>query len=170
MAFVLDPRLAPFLLIDEVEDGGRLAEPLFIRKFGAPPPEFGHHLVCFHLREDGSRAVASYLHLWKQGTIGLVGGGCTDGNVLRAMNAGQRAAVSAAGGLLFHMLGFCFARFETGLEAYFGHCGDARAKSVDLAAGFRETDDPHLLIRPVGDLAPVRARELLEQAKAIGSF
>ncbi len=92
------------------------------------------------------------------------------GNVIRAMSAAQRAAVTEAGGLLFHMLGFCFDRFQPGLEAYFGHCGDARAKSVDLAAGFRETSDPYLLIRPVGDLAPGRARELLEQAKAIGSF
>lgn len=170
MAFVMDPRLAPFLRIDEVEGGGKLASPLFTRKFGAPPPDFGHHLLCFHLREDGSRAVASYLHLWKQGTIGLVGGGCTDGNVLRAMSPGQRDAVNAAGGLLFQMLGFCFDRFEPGLEAYFGHCGDARAKAVDLAAGFRETSDSHLLIRPVGALSPARARELLGQAKAIGSF
>ncbi len=170
MAFVIDPRLDPFLHIAEVEGGGRLAEPLFIRKFGAPPPDFGHHLLCFHLRADGTRAVASYLHLWKQRTIGLVGGGCTDGNVLRAMSPAQRTAVTQAGGLLFHMLGFCFARFEAGLEAYFGHCGDARAKAVDLAAGFRETADPHLLIRPVGDLSPARATELLAQAKAIGSF
>ena len=170
MPFVLDSRLASFIHIAEVEDGGRLAEPLFTRKFGAPPPDFGHHLLAFHLREDGTRAVASYLHLWKKGTIGLVGGGCTDGNVLRAMNAAQRSAVTEAGGLLFHMLGFCFDRFERGLEAYFGHCGDARAKAVDLAAGFRETADPHLLIRSVGDLSPARAEELLAQAKAIGSF
>jgi hypothetical protein len=170
MAFAMDPRLAPFLRIAEVEDGDKLAAALFTRKFGAPPPEFGHHLLCTYLRDDGTRAVASYLHLWKQGTIGLVGGGCTDGNVLRSMSAAQRSAVTDAGGLLFHMLGFCFARFEEGLEAYFGHCGDARAKAVDLAAGFRETADPRLLIRPVGDLSPARASELLVQAKAIGSF
>lgn len=170
MAFEIDPRLAPFLRIEEVAGGGKLASPLFTRKFGAPPPDFGHHLLCFHLRDDGSRAVASYLHLWKQRTIGLVGGGCTDGNVLRAMSPAQRAAVTAAGGLLFHMLGFCFDRFEDGLEAFFGHCGNARAKAVDLAAGFRETGHPHLLIRPVADLSPARAAELLGQARAIGSF
>ena len=170
MAFVLDARLAPFIHVAEVERGDRLARALFTRKFGAPPPEFGHHLLAFHLREDGGCAVAAYLHLWSQGTIGLVGGGCTDGNVLRAMSPAERAAVTAAGGLLFHMLGFCFARFEAGLEAYFGHCGDARAKAVDLAAGFRETDDPHLLVRPIGNLTPERAAALLEQARAIGSF
>ena len=170
MPFVMDPRLSPFLRIEEVADGGKLAAPLFIRKFGAPPPEFGHHLLCFHARDDGIPAVAAYLHLWKQRTIGLVGGGCTDGNVLRAMSPEQQAAVTAAGGLLFQMRGFGVARFEEGLEAYLGHCGDARAKAVDLAAGFRETADPHLLIRPVGHLTPGRAAELLAQAKAIGSF
>ncbi len=165
-----DPRLAPFFLATEVADGRRLAAPLFQRKFGTPPPDFGHHLLGFHVRADGSLAVAAYLHLWTQGTIGLVGGGCTDGHVLRAMGETERQAITASGGLLFQMLGYCFARFEAELEAYFGHCGDARAKAVDLAAGFLETREPYLLVRPNRVLTPARSEELLKQAVAIGAF
>ena len=65
---------------------------------------------------------------------------------------------------------FCFAKFEQELEAYFGHCGDARAKEVDLRAGFRETRVPFLLVRPNRPLTAERYETLLRQAEAIGAF
>ena len=170
MAWHLDPRLAPFIVVAEVERGDRFVRPLFARKLGGIPPEFGHHLIAFHARADGSFIPAGYLHLWTQGTIGLVGGGCTDGHVIRAMPEEQRRLVNDAGGILFQLLGFCFDRFEPGLEAYFGHCGDARAKEVDLRAGFRETSVRHLLVRPNKPLTPGRYEALLAQAEAIGAF
>ena len=170
MNWQIDPRLAAFVLVTEVERGDRMVRGLFRRKFSFDPPEFGHHLIAFHARADGSYAPAAYLHLWTQDTIGLVGGGCTDGHVLRAMSAEERARIEAADGLLLQMLGFCFAKFEPGLEAFFGHCGDARAKAIDLRAGFRETRHPHLLYRPNRELPPARAEELLRQAEAIGHF
>jgi hypothetical protein len=170
MAWNIDPRLAPFVLIAEVERGDRFVRALFARKLGGVPPESGHHLIAFHARADGAFAPAAYLHLWTQSTIGLVGGGCTDGQVVRAMDAGERAALEASGGLLLQLLGFCFAKFEPGLEAFFGHCGDARAKAVDLRAGFLETAVPNLLVRPNGALTPRRSEQLLRQAEAIGPF
>lgn len=170
MSAHIDPRLAAFVLLAEVGRGDRLVRGLFRRKFAGEPPEFGHHLIAFHARPDGSYIPAAYLHLWKQGTIGLVGGGCTDGHVLRAMSAGERAAVEASGGLLLQMLRFCFTRFEGELEAFFGHCGDPRAKEVDLQAGFLETRVPYLLVRPNRPLPAERAEELLRQAEAIGRF
>ena len=170
MAWRLDPRLEPFIVVTEVERGERFARPIFARKLGGTPPDFGHHLLAFHARGDGSYLPVAYLHLWTQGTIGLVGGGCTDGHVIRAMDEEERDRIAQAGGLLYQMLGFCFARFEAGLEAYFGHCGDARAKAVDLRAGFRETRIPHLLIRPNRELTPERYEALLAQAHAIGRF
>ncbi len=170
MPWEIDPRLAPFVLVAEVERGDRFVRGLFARKHGGTPPEFGHHLIAFHARADGSYAPAAYLHLWTQGTIGLVGGGCTDGHVLRAMTDAERAAIDDSGGLLLQLLGFCFAKFEDGLEAFFGHCGDPRAKEVDLRAGFRETRVPFLLVRPNGALSAPRTEQLLRQAEAIGRF
>ena len=55
--------------------------------------------MTFYERGDGSFVPAAYLHLWTQQTIGLVGGGCTDGHVIRAMTAEQRERVHEAGGL-----------------------------------------------------------------------
>jgi hypothetical protein len=170
MPWQIDSRLAPFILVAEVERGERFVGGLFARKFGHPPPEFGHHLLAFHRRPDGSFVPAAYLHLWIQETIGLIGGGCTDGHVLRAMGAGERRMIEESGGLLLQMLGFCFAKFEPQLEAFFGHCGDARAKQVDLRAGFVETRLPHLLVRPNRALEPKRYEQLLAQAEAIGIF
>lgn len=170
MTWEIDPRLAPFVVVAEVERGDRFVRPLFERKFGSPPPEFGHHLVAFHARPDRTFAPAAYLHLWTQGRIGLVGGGCTDGGVIRAMSEAQRVAIDASGGLLLQMLGFCFSKFEAGLDAYFGHCGNDRAKEVDLRAGFKETRVPFLLVRPNRPLDAPYAEELLRQAQAIGRF
>jgi hypothetical protein len=170
MPWSIDPRLEPFILIGEVEGGHRFVDELFTRKFGGPPPESGHHLIAFHRRHDWTFAPASYLHLWIRDGMGLVGGGCTDGNVVRSMSASQRAALDAAGGLLAQMLGFCFAKFEAQCDAFMGHCGDARAKEVDLRAGFRETPEPYLLIRPNRALGAEREAELVAKAKAIGIF
>jgi hypothetical protein len=170
MAWSIDERLAPFLQVSEVEPGEFFAGPLFRRKFGDPLPTFGHHMVAFYRRDESTFLAASYVHLWTQGTIGLVGGGCTDGRVLRAMTPAELELVNQAGGLLRQTLRFCFARFESGLEAFFGHCGDRRAREVVFDAGFAESGLPHLIVRYNGDLAPARREALLQQAHAIGPF
>ena len=170
MVWTIDERLAPFVLVSEVDDGEFFAGALFRRKFGDSPPKMGRHIVAFYRRDESTFLAASYCHLWTQGTIGLVGGGCTDGRVLRAMDPGELELVNQAGGLLRQTLTFAFARFEASLEAFFGHCGDARAKEVDLAAGFSETGVPNLLVRYNRVLDPTRRQELLQQAHAIGPF
>lgn len=170
MPWQMDPRLAAFIVIAEVERGDRFIADLFARKMGGAPPEFGHHLIAFYRRPDGAFVPAAYLHLWTQQTIGLIGGGCTDGHVVRSMSEAERAQLKEAGGLLLQMLAFCFTKFEDGLEAFFGHCGDARAKEVDLRAGFLETSLPYLLVRPNRELEPARLERLLRQAEAIGAF
>ena len=56
------------------------------------------------------------------------------------------------------------------IDAFFGHAGDARAREVDLAAGFYETEYEYLLIRPVGTLSGEQRKALMDQALALGSF
>lgn len=170
MPWQIDERLASFISVTEVERGAFFADALFRRKFGRGVSRARSSRHCLLSARRDNVLPASYLHLWTQRSIGLVGGGCTDGAVLRAMTDDQRARINAAGGLLRQTLGYCFARFEADLEAYFGHCGDARAKEVDLAAGFLETGVRHLLFRPNRPLAPERQRELLAQAQSIGAF
>lgn len=166
----LPDALAGFICVTEVDAGRFFVEDLFQRKFASSPPDFGRHIVAFYKDSRGGFLPASYLHLWTQGSIGLVGGGCTDGRVLRMMNDTQRRALTAEGGLLRQTLLYCFTQFATGLEAFFGHCGDVRAKEVDLAAGFVETEDPYLLVRWTQPLSSDRQRTLFVQALDIGAF
>jgi hypothetical protein len=170
MTWQIDSRLAPFIIVAEVERGDRFVHALFSRKFGHAPPDYGHHLVAFYRRADGSFVPVAYLHLLVQGAIGLVGGGCTDGDVVRSMSEDERRMIAESGGLLLQMLRFCFAKFEQGLEAFFGTCGNARAREVDLKAGWVDTGITHLMTRPNRPLDPKRYEELLAQAEALGLF
>jgi hypothetical protein len=167
----LDERLAPFLLVSEVRDGEFFAGELFRRKYpGHRIPRMGHHVVAFYRRDARTFLPASYVHLWKQGTIGFLGGGCTDGDVLRAMQPHERALVDQAGGLLRQTLGYSFVHFAPGLEAFFGHCGDRRAQEVVFVAGFSATELPHLIVRFNGDPSAARRQELIRQAETVGPF
>ena len=170
MRWKLDSRLETFIAIAEVEGGHRIVADLFARKLGGSPPASGYHLIAFYRRADGALTPASYLHLWIHDGMGLVGGGCTDGHVIRSMRAEERTTLTQAGGLLYQMLGYCFAKFESQCDAFMGHCGDARAKEVDLRAGFRETADRYILIRPNRTLSPACEAELVDKANAFGLF
>jgi len=153
-----------------VENGRFFASDLFRRKFSHEPPDFGDHVVVFYRDAASALHVASYLHMWVKDSFGLIGGGCTDGRVLRRMTDAERAAVEAAGGLLLQTLRFTFARFESKLDAFFGHCGNDRALAVDLTAGFQRTDDPHLLVRWNAPLGADARADLYRRALALGAF
>jgi hypothetical protein len=170
IAWQIDERLAPFILVTEVADGRFFIGDLFQRKFGHLPPDFGHHIVAFYRDNERIYLPASYLYLWTQGTIGLFGGGCTDGRVLRAMAPEQASLLNQAGGLLRQTHEYCFAKFGSELEAFFGHCGNPRTKEVIFQAGLRETRTPYLFVRYNKSLKPKRQEELLRQAEAIGAF
>jgi hypothetical protein len=170
VAWQIDEHLAAFILVTEVDTGSFFIGDLFRRKFGVPPPDFGHHIVAFYRDHERIFWPASYLHLWTQNTIGLVGGGCTDGRILQNMAPEHLLMLNQAGGLLRQTLGYCFGKFECQLEAFFGHCGNDRAKEVDVRAGFMETRIPYLLVRYNKPLSPKRQETLLRQAVTIGAF
>lgn len=82
----------------------------------------------------------------------------------------QKNAISAEGGLLRQTLQYCFTRYENELDAFFGHCGNARAKEVDLAAGFLETHEEKLLVRWNVELPEHKKHALINEAISIGDF
>ncbi len=169
--FVLPADIAEFVQVTEVSDGHWFVDELFQRKFGHSAPRTGRHVVTFVRSQDACLRVAGYLHFWRQDVLGFIGGGATDGHALRPLPTAHADLINQHGGLLRQALLYAFNRFATdGLEAFFGHCGDARAKSVDLAAGFIETSDPYLLVKWVHRLPPKRETELIDRALAIGAF
>jgi hypothetical protein len=170
MSWTFDERLAPFLRVTSIDDGEFFAGHLFRRKYGVPPPTFGRHVVALHRRDESTFRVASYVHMWTQGTIGLLGGACTDGRVLREMPPQELQLVNESGGLLRQTLRYCFTRFADEVEAFFGHCGDPRALEVVFDAGFSPSGLPHLIVRFPRELSAARQQELIRQAHAIGPF
>lgn len=158
-----------WISITEVEDGDFFAGPLFRRKFGDPPPALPHHIVAFGRREDASLVPVAYAHFLVFGDIALIGGMSTDGQGLTQLAQAAREAVSQAGGLALYLLHYGFARFS-GISAFFGHVGDARAREVDLKAGFRDTQHEHLMVYFPEVLPEWKQKALIAKARSIGPF
>ncbi len=162
--------LPPFVTCTEVDDGPFFVSGLFRRKFNGEPPAAAHHLLALVRLPSQQLAPACYAHFMPFGDIFLVGGVCTDGEVLRALPEPERLALKHCGGLYLHLLSYGFRRFAGHCEAFFGYCGDARAEEVNLAAGFVHTGHPHLLVHFHRQTHEVMQRALIAKAAAIGPF
>lgn len=169
-SFELPARLHGWITVTEVQDGAFYADHLFQRKYGGATPDYGRHIVALYRDDKFAVHTLSYLHFWQQDSIGLIGGGCTDGNVMRSMAAERSQAINEAGGMLRQTLLFAFTHLCEGIDAFFGHAGDTRAREVDLAAGFEPADNGYLLIKPVGELSLEKRAKLTAQAVALGEF
>lgn len=169
--FELPPSLVEFISVGEATNGGDLAANLFRKKFDTDPPNHGRHFIAYYKRNDGAIFVASYLHMWQRDSMGLIGGGCSDGDIFRLMTPGEAMRINTTGGLLRQTLLYVFNECAEGLDAFFGHCGDPRAKEVDLAAGFQETENEHLLVNWTDPDIETRKKDFLyRKALEIGPF
>jgi len=167
---VVPAALRNVLAITEVDDAEFLAGALFRRKFGTPPPEVGRHLVALHRGADGGVRLAGYSHMRPFGEVYLSGGSCSDGETIRAMPEEQRVAIQSAGGVWYLILKYAFERFAGCCDAFFGHCGDARALQVAHAAGFVDAGHPHLIVHWHKPLHDTIRRALVAKVEALGPF
>ena len=162
--------LRRFLTISEVDDADFLVGALFRRKFATPPPDVGRHLVALYRDAAGTLRLAGYSHMRPFGDVYLSGGSCSDGETIRAMDPADRAAIQDAGGVWYLILKYAFARYADCCDAFFGHCGDARALEVATAAGFVSAGHPHLIAHWHKPLPEERRRALIAKVHALGSF
>ena len=89
--------LAPRILVEEVADGGHVANALFRRRYKTDAPDFPHHVVASW--SDGTNRIPlCYIHFTAVGEILLGGGACVDDRALRRAPADLRRAIRAAGG------------------------------------------------------------------------
>lgn len=160
----------PFLTISEIDDARFIAGALFRRKYAQTPPEVPRHLAAFYRAGDGMLRLAGYSHMRPFDEVYLSGGSCTDGDTIRAMFAPHREALYAAGGVLFLILKYAFAKYAGECDAFFGHCGDARALEVTRAAGFVETGFTHVIAHFHKQLPESTRRELIAKVVALGPF
>lgn len=158
------------IVIEEVEDGQALADAMFRKKYRSPAPDFPHHIIAFATTQGGERMPLAYLHCTDHGEIMLGGGVCVDSRLLRQLPGDTRAAIRSAGGLYRMSLEWSIRYFETRTKAIFGYCGNALAERIDLAAGFRKTGFPHLLVYFTRDLSEQEKQSLVRLAHSLGPF
>lgn len=159
-----------FIHVTEVDQGPPFAQDLFQRNYRAPAPDFPHHVIAFWKRADGSFVPASYVHFTDCADIFLAGGAATDGDLLRQMDASQRAALKDYGGLMLATLRYGFARWGPRCEAIFTCCGDPRALQTTPKLGFEETGVEYLLAAWMREPSPQRRRELVAKARSFMPF
>ncbi len=164
-----DSLLTPFVLVSEVAEGRRLAEPIFQRKYAAPAPRHGHHVLALVARGACWQPAAYINYLPFEGAM-LVGGACTDGQVLAALPVEARALIRHCGGLMLQLVRYAEARFAERSLATFGHCGDARSWSVLAQCGYQRLDHPHLIVRWNREPPEPERSALLERVAALGEF
>lgn len=162
--------LKPFLTITEVDDAEFLIGALFRRKFAAPPPDVGRHLVALYRGSDGALRLAGYSHMRPFGDVYLSGGSCSEGETIRMMDPSHRDAIYAAGGVWYLILKYAFEKYADDCDAFFGHCGDRRALEVALAAGFIKTEHEHLIVNWHKPLHEIVKRALTAKVHALGPF
>lgn len=167
---ILPQTLHGFVTISEVDRADFLVSPLFRRKFGHPTPDFPRHLVAFYRAPDSSLHLLGYSHMRPFGDVYLSGGSCTEGDTIRRMQPQEREALQAAGGIWYWILKYAFRKYAGCCDAYFGHCGDARALEVALAAGFEVTEHTHVIAHWHKPLHPSIRRALIAKVHALGTF
>ena len=162
--------LRSFLTITEIDSADFLVSDLFRRKFAAPPPDMGRHLVALYRDAQGTLRVAGYSHMRPFGEVYLSGGSCSDGDTIRAMAPAHLQAIQAAGGIWYLILKYAFARYADCCDVFFGHCGDARALEVATAAGFVSAGHQHLIAHWHKPLHENIRRALIAKVHALGPF
>lgn len=158
------------MLVVEVSDGRFFADEIFRRKLGGILPDYGRHLVAFYRHDPHRFTPLGYLNILRHETVALVGGGSVDGRAFVGVPGLACEQIRGSGGVLFKLLRYAFTEMADDFEAFFGHCGDARAEEVDLRAGFRHTRYPRLLAHFHRPLEQSRREQLVDDVFALGSF
>ena len=161
--------LAPQIIIEEVDEGGRIADALFRLRYGTQAPDFPFHVIAFW-NDGGQRIPLCYIHFTAQGDALLGGGACVDNRSLRRLPEDLRDRIRAAGGLYKYCLAWSVQHFAPRFSAIFGYCGDVLAERTDLAVGFKKTEYPRLLVYFTRALDAAEQRQLIERANAVGPF
>ena len=158
------------IVISEMAEGAEFAEAIFRRKYAAAAPRHGHHLLAWYRKDERTWIPVSYLNYLPFREAMLIGGACTDGEVVRSMPEVLRRQIAASGGLMLQLVRYGEARFEPVSIATFGHCGDARSWAVLEQCGYRRLDHPYLIVRWNREAQGEARRVLLEGVEALGPF
>lgn len=159
-----------FFTVTELGEARFFVNDLFKRKFASDAPDIPRNFVAFYKDPDGALHVAGFSHMLRWRSCYLSGGSCSDGNTLRRMSEEERSLVHREGGVWALVLRHAFKRLDDECDAYFGHCGDRRAREVAMASGFEPLHTPVHIARWHKPLAAQARAELIDGVIAIGLF
>jgi hypothetical protein len=160
----------PFIVVTEVADGAEFAEPIFQKKYRAAAPRHGRHLLAFYRGNEERWIAVAYLNYLPFRAAMLIGGACTDGEILRTLPEAPRRWIEANGGLMLQLVRYGEARFAAESIGTFGHCGDARSWAVLSQCGYCRLDHPYLIVRWNREPQGAARAELLAAVEAQGPF
>ena len=167
----LPAALKEFVFVAELDNAHPFATALFQKKFGTPAPNFGQHFTAWVRADASAFRLASYVHMWTRDGRGFLGGGATDGAVLRSLTSDQQAAIAEVGGLYVPLAKYVFQKYATAMPVIYGYCGDEHAFTRHLQAGFvRVPNHPHLMTHFNWSLTPAQQAELIEIGDKAGAF
>jgi hypothetical protein len=167
---ILPPELHAFITITELDNATFLAGSLFKHKFKSSIPDFPRHIVAIYRDTDGASHIASYSHMRPFGSVYLSGGSCSSGDTIRRMLPHERATLTDAGGPWYFILKYAFRKYADCCDAFFGYCGDARALKVALAAGFKSTEHPYIIVNWHKPLSGATRQRLSDEVLSKGPF
>ena len=132
------------LTLVDVNDAAPFAGDLFKQSFGDAIPNFPKHFVLL-LSDQGLTLTLGYVHFTKKDNIYLGGGMCVNSRVLRQVPKAIRKDLSSMGGVAFTMLSESVKQLND-CDAVFGHVGHQGAYKIDMAVGFEQTENDHLIV------------------------
>jgi len=155
--------------VEEVADAEFFIGDLFRRRFHCDPPNYPRSFVAFYQPVRGSLEAVGFVHYLAHEDTYLCGGLVIDERRYRQMPAEHRMAIKAAGGISEKLLRATFARLKDA-PAIWGYVGDALAEKVDLRAGFRHTNHPHIMVCWNRELPEEEKERRLAKVVALGPF
>jgi len=161
--------ISDFIKPIAVNSAGFFVNDMFKRKFNSIAPERGYHLVSFYKHNNGYLPVG-YLHYSPYLKVLLVGGGMTDGNVIKLMTDQEKDIIARDNGVLYFMLRYGFEYFSDQCEAFFGHIDIPRLMEISLAAGFKKTQYKYLVSNFHKPMSSWRKKRLINKINDVGSF
>ena len=162
-------KIKDFITPIAVNTAGYFVNDMFKRKFKSKAPERGYHLVAFY-RHNNHYLPVGYLHYSPYVKCLLVGGGMTDGNVIKMMKDEEKKAIADENGILKFMLKYGFEYFADNCIAFFGHIDIPRSMEVSLEAGFQETKYKYLVANFHKPISKWKKHRLIETLNKVGSF
>ena len=162
-------KISDFIKPIAVNSASFFVNDMFKRKFNSTAPDRGYHLVSFYKHENSFLPVG-YLHYSPYKNVFLVGGGMTDGNVIKLMSDEEKATILKDNGVLYYMLKHGFEYFSDQCEAFFGHIDIPRSMEISLAAGFNKTQHQYLVANFHKPMSKWKKNRLIKIINEVGSF